>query len=91
MLGKIEGRCPGEGVDRRRWLDGIIDNGHELEQTDGKGQGSVACCSPRGCKELNTTEQGLGRRVNWSKERRPWVSSESRGSTGSLPLPASGP
>ena len=29
-------------------------NGHEFEQTqgDGEGQGSLACCSPWGCKEL---------------------------------------
>ena len=34
-------------------------NGHELEQTlvDGGGQGSLACCSPRGGKESDTTEQ----------------------------------
>ena len=34
-------------------------NGHEFEQAlgDGEGQGSPACCSPRGCKELDTTEQ----------------------------------
>ena len=27
-------------------------NGHEFEQTleDGEGQGSLACCSPRGCR-----------------------------------------
>ena len=33
-------------------------NGHEFEQTpgDGKGQGSLACCSPWGHKELDTTE-----------------------------------
>ena len=33
-------------------------NGHELEQTlgDGEGQGSLACCSPWGHKELDTTE-----------------------------------
>ena len=32
-------------------------NGHEFEQTlgDSKGQGSLLCCSPGGCKELNTT------------------------------------
>ena len=32
-------------------------NGHELGQTpgDGKGQGSLACCSPWGRKELDTT------------------------------------
>ena len=34
-------------------------NGHEFEQTlgDGEGQGSVACCSPWGCKESDTTER----------------------------------
>ena len=33
-------------------------NGHEFEQAlgDGEGQGSLACCSPRGHKELDTTE-----------------------------------
>ena len=32
-------------------------NGHEFEQTPGddEGQGSLACCSPWGCKELDTT------------------------------------
>ena len=30
-------------------------DGHEFEQTrgDGEGQGSLACCSPRGCKGLS--------------------------------------
>ena len=34
-------------------------NGHDLEQGlgDGEGQGSLACCSPWGCKESDTTEQ----------------------------------
>ena len=34
-------------------------NGHEFEQAlgDGDGQGSLACCSPWGCKESDTTEQ----------------------------------
>ena len=32
-------------------------NGHEFEQilVDSEGQGSLACCSPRGHKELDTT------------------------------------
>ena len=32
-------------------------NGNEAEQTQGgcMGQGSLACCSPWGCKELDTT------------------------------------
>ena len=34
-------------------------NGREFEQApgDGDGQGSLACCNPRGRKELDTTEQ----------------------------------
>ena len=33
-------------------------NGHEFEQTlrDSEGQGGLVCCSPWGCKELDTTE-----------------------------------
>ena len=32
--------------------------GHEFEQTpvDGEGQESLECCSPWGCKELDTIE-----------------------------------
>ena len=38
-------------------------NGHEFEQAlgVGDGQGSLTCCSPWGCKELDTTE-----RLNWT-------------------------
>ena len=34
-------------------------NGHEFESTlgVGEGQGSLACCSPWGPKELDTTER----------------------------------
>ena len=34
-------------------------NAHEFEQTleDGEGQGSLACCSPWGSKESDTTER----------------------------------
>ena len=34
-------------------------NGREFQQTPGddKGQGSLASCSPWGCKELDTTER----------------------------------
>ena len=34
-------------------------NGHDSEQTpgDGEGQGSLACCSPWGHKESDTTER----------------------------------
>ena len=32
--------------------------GHEFEHVpgDGEGQGSLVCCSPWGCKELDTTK-----------------------------------
>ena len=34
-------------------------NGHEFEQTQGDGeeQGSLVCCSPRGCNESDMTER----------------------------------
>ena len=34
-------------------------NGCKFEQTpgDGEGQGSLECCSPWGCKELDMTER----------------------------------
>ena len=43
-----------EMVGWHHWL-----NGHEFEQAqrDGEGQGSLACCSPWGRKELDMTDQ----------------------------------
>ena len=42
--------------------------GHEFEQTpgDSKGQGSLACSSPWGCKESDRTEQL--NKINMDKE-----------------------
>ena len=60
--GKIEGRRR-RGRQRMRWLDGITDAmDMSLKQASGvgDGQGGLACCSPRGHKESDTTE-GL----NW--------------------------
>ena len=39
------------------WHHGL--NGHEFEQASGVGdeQGSLACCSPWGRKQLDTTER----------------------------------
>ena len=65
MLGGIEGR-------RRRGQDEMVGwhhqfDGHEFEQTpgDGEGQGSLACCSPWGCKESDTTEWLNWTELNW--------------------------
>ena len=57
MLGKTDSRRR-RGWQRMRWLDGIA-NGHEFAQAPGdrEGQGSLACCSPWGCKELDMTER----------------------------------
>ena len=62
ILGKIEGKRR-RGQQWLGWLNGITDNEHEFEQTpaDGEAQGSLACCSPWGCKESHTTEQ-----LNWT-------------------------
>ena len=58
MLGKIEGRRR-RGKQRMRWLDGIIDSMDMIlsEVQVGDGQGGLACCSPWGCKESDTTER----------------------------------
>ena len=58
MLAKTEGRrrrgWQAEMVEWHHWL-----NEHGFEQTlrDSEGQGSLACCSPWGCKESDMTEQ----------------------------------
>ena len=59
MLGKIDGRRR-RGRQRMRlvgWHHQL--DGHEFEQAlgVGDGQGSLACCSPWGCKESDTTEE----------------------------------
>ena len=55
--GKIESRRR-KGWQRMRWLDGITDSVsmHLSKLGDGEGQGSLACCSSWGHKELDTTE-----------------------------------
>ena len=42
-----------------RWLDGITDSVDMSQQIpgDSEEQGSLACCSPWGCKELDMTER----------------------------------
>ena len=48
-----KGTTEDEMVGWHHWL-----NGHDFGQTpgDGEGQGSLACCSPQGLKESDTTE-----------------------------------
>ena len=56
MLGKIESQR--RGLQRVRRLDSMTDSmDTELEQTLGDfgGQETLACCSPWGCKRLDTT------------------------------------
>ena len=67
MLGKIEGR-------RRGWQDEMLGwhhhlDGHEFEQAPrvGDGQGSLACCSPWGCKWPYMTE--LLTELNWMNKK----------------------
>ena len=53
------------------WLDG-----HEFEQPlgDGEGQGSLACCSPWGCKESDMTEQLNNKCVSQRHKQQPfWI------------------
>ena len=63
MLGKTEGRRR-RGWQRMRWLDDIIDSMDmslsKLWELEWKG--SLACCSPWGCKELDMTEW-----LNWTE------------------------
>ena len=58
MLGKIEGRRKrGPEVEMVGWHHPL--NGHEFEQTpgDSEGEGSLACCSLWGRKELYMNER----------------------------------
>ena len=56
MLGKIGGRRRGRQDEMVGWHHRL--NGHEFEQAPRArdGQGSLACCSPWGHKESDTTE-----------------------------------
>ena len=65
---RLIGKLPDAGKDWRHEEKGATEdkmvrchhwlNGHEFEQTQGdsEGQGSLACCSPWDCKELDMTE-----------------------------------
>ena len=65
--GQLTGKDPAAGKDWRQKEKEVAEdemvgwhhwlNGHEFQQTqeDSEGQGSLACCSSWGCKELDTT------------------------------------
>ena len=69
MKSQLIGRDPDAGKDPRQEEKGTTEdemvgwnhklNGHDFEQAlgDTEGQGSLACCSPWGCKESETTER----------------------------------
>ena len=72
MLGMIEGGRR-RGQQRMRWLDAITDSmGYEFEETlgDSERQGRLACCSPRGHKESDTTWQSV-KQILWALSDRP--------------------
>ena len=70
---RLTGKDHDDGKDWRQEEKGVTEDemvgwhhqlsGHEFEQTPGVGdrQGNLACCSPWGCKEWDTTE-----RLNWT-------------------------
>ena len=65
-----EGMTEDQMVGWHYWLDG-----HECEQTlgDGEGQGGLACCSPWGRKESDTTERlNNNKSISW-KTIFPWT------------------
>ena len=71
MLGKIEGRRRRghKRIEMAGWCYRL--NGHEFEQALGnsKGQGCLACCSPQGRKELDTTEKLNNRQLTGTAMR----------------------
>ena len=66
---QLPGKDPDAGKDLGQEEKGVTEdemvgwyhrlNGHGFEQApgDGEGQGSLACCSPWGCEESDTTER----------------------------------
>ena len=65
-----KGTTEDEMIGWHHWL-----NGHEFKQAPGfgYGQGSLACCSPWGCKESDTTD-----RLNWTELKNIFLGSGSQ-------------
>ena len=65
-----KGMTENEMVGWHHWLDG-----YEFEQVPGVGvgQGSLACCSPWGRKESDTTEQLNCAELNWMLPKPTWL------------------
>ena len=61
MLEGIVGRWR-RGRQRMRWLDGITNS---MDMSLGDGQGGLACCNSRGCKESDMTEQLIWPDLIW--------------------------
>ena len=73
----LTGKDPDAGKDWRQEEKGMTEDemvgwhhqfdGHEFEQAlgNGDGQGSLACCSPWGCRELDTTERMKNNEKRW--------------------------
>ena len=59
-----KGMTEDEMLGWHHWLDG-----HEFVWAPGVGdvQGSLVCCSPQGCKELDTTERLNWTELNWTE------------------------
>ena len=57
MLEKIEDRRRGRQNKLVGWHHQLDGHEFELSLGVGDGQGGLACCSPWGCKESDTTEQ----------------------------------
>ena len=78
MKGILTGKDPDAGKERRQEEKGTTEDemvgwhhrldGREFEQApgDSEGQGSLACCSPWGHKESDTTGQLNNRNKKWS-------------------------
>ena len=94
MLGKTEGRRR-RGWQRRRCSESITDSmDMNLSKLwgDSEGQGSLACCSPWGYKELDTTQQLNNKNNNKRTKIKLWRAASLSGGSGkefiALPFPA---